>query len=297
MGRVSSEPFPAAPEPTRENTAAVVVLFQPDGDLSARLQPVLRQVARLFAISNDDGDAARLDGLESTRLDYIANGRNLGLAAALNVGLVRAQMLGFAWCLLLDQDTVVHDDLIAGLANTYRAHGRPARIGLLVPNYRSPCGARLAYPADVPCQVVVTAVTSGSLVPLSIIGRVGTMYEPFFIEGIDTEFCLRTRAAGLQLVASGPPLMTHGAGATDERRFFGRTVLVGHHSPWRCYLQFRNVMWILRRYARTERDWAVTTVWALVKRIVLVCLYERQRPAKLWAIARGTCAGLWGTLS
>jgi GT2 family glycosyltransferase len=281
----------SVPPPTRENSAAVVVLFNPEGSLAARLLLVQRQVGLLIVVSNDAGGVARLAELDPGRLLAIDNGSNIGLAAALNIGLKRAKVEGFSWCLLLDQDTVVHGDLISGLAATFTAFPRPHEVGLLAPNYRSPEGARLAYPSGRPCQEVLVAVTSGSLVPLGVLDRVGYMRESFFIEGIDVEFSLRLRAAGLRIVASGAALMTHGAGATEARRFFGRCVLVGHHSPWRCFMQFRNVTWILRHYWRGEPLWTRATLRGLFKRIALVCLFERQRAAKLWAMARGIGAG------
>ena len=118
------------------------------------------------------------------------------------------------------------------------------------------------------------------------------MREAFFIDGIDIEFCLRVRAAGMHIVATGRPLMTHGAGATEERRLFGRTVLVGHHPPWRCFLQYRNLTWTLLHYAWTDPKWTGMAIFAMVKRICLVCLFERQRCAKLWAMLRGTLVGI-----
>jgi rhamnosyltransferase len=129
-------------------------------------------------------------------------------------------------------------------------------------------------------------------VPLEIIDRLGGMRESFFIEAIDLEFCLRVRAAGMHVVATGRPLMTHGAGAAEERLLFGRTVLVGHHPPWRCFLQYRNLTWTLLRYGRIDLTWTRRTLFAMLKRICLVCLFERQRCAKLWAMLRGTLVGI-----
>ena len=279
--------------PSSSNTAAVVVLFHPEGALVARLQRVQTQVAMLVVISNDGEGHTRLAGLDVARLTHVQASGNIGLAAALNQGLAKAAHHGFAWCLLLDQDTVVDDDLVSGLAEAYTACPSRSKVGVLVPNYRSPgAAARLAYPSDAIWQYMETAVTSGSLVALETLRRVGGMREAFFIEGIDLEFSLRVRSAGLQLVASGRPLMTHGAGAAEERRLFGRTVLVGHHPPWRCFLQFRNLAWTLRRYGRKEPHWARVTLVSILKRFCITFLFERQRLRKAWAMLSGFTVGL-----
>jgi GT2 family glycosyltransferase len=282
-----------AEEPSQSNTAAVVVLFHPEGELVARLQRVMKQVAILLVISNDGEDHARLAGLDIARLTHVQAEGNIGLAAALNQGLAQAAQHGFTWCLLLDQDTLIDDDLVIGLAEAHTACPSRSKVGVLAPNYRSPgAGARLAYPSDTIWQPMETAVTSGSLVALETVRRVGGMREAFFIEGIDLEFSLRVRSAGLQLVASGRPLMTHGAGATEERRFFGRTVLVGHHPPWRCFLQFRNLAWTLWRYGKKEPHWARVTLVSILKRFCITFLFERQRLRKAWAMLSGFTVGL-----
>lgn len=282
----------AAATPNSSNTAGVVVLFHPEGDLIGRLRLVMSQVALLIIVSNDGIGAERLSALDASRYTHLQAAGNIGLAAALNLGLQQAAACGFTWCLLLDQDSVVDADLIAGLAEAHSACTCRDTVGVLVPNYRSLAGSRLAYPADTVWQPMETAVTSGSLVALETIRRVGGMREAFFIEGIDLEFSLRVRAMGLQLVATGRPLMTHGAGLAEERRFFGRVVLVGHHPPWRCFLQFRNLTWTLWRYGRREPHWTRVTLVSMLKRYCIVLFFERQRGQKIWAMLRGTFVGL-----
>jgi rhamnosyltransferase len=174
----------------------------------------------------------------------------------------------------------------------HHAYPQPQRIGALCANYRSPGSGLLAYPAGPVWHDVTAPVTSGTLLALTAVSRAGAMRDAFFIECIDIEFALRLRAAGLRLIASGRPLMTHGAGEALERRFFGRVVLVGNHAPWRCFLQYRNLTWTLLRYVVREPRWAAQSFLALFKKGVLVLLYERDRPAKLWAMCRGVFAGI-----
>lgn len=292
MSTILADPPAALQPPTCANTAAVVVLFRPEGDLSGRLRRVQGQVAWLIVVSNDGAGVDRLAELDGRKLTHVLSNGNPGLAVALNAGLRHSRERGFAWCLLVDQDTVVHEDLILGLSEAFTACPYRNKIGLLAPNYRSPGGGRIAYRQDVVWQSVATAVTSGSLLPLAAVEKLGGMREAFFIEGIDIEFCLRLRTAGMHVVATGRALMTHGAGATEERRLFGRTVLVGHHPPWRCFLQYRNLTWILVRYGGTDLRWTGLTFLNMLKRVCLVVLFERQRIEKLWAMLRGALTGV-----
>jgi len=140
--------------------------------------------------------------------------------------------------------------------------------------------------------VLVSSVTSGSLVAISAVKRVGGMRESFFIEGIDIEFCLRLRSAGLKIIGSGRPLMTHGAGVSEERNLFGRIVLVGHHTPWRYFMQFRNLTWIMWRYRYQEPMWVYSALVSMLKRFCLVILFEHQRINKVLAMIRGVYNGI-----
>lgn len=279
--------------PDAANTAAVVVLFHPPAGLHARLARVQAQVAKLVVVSNDQGPRDRLAGSDTAKLLYLSMPSNVGLAAALNAGLQRAAGDGFRWCLLLDQDTVIDADLVQRLADVYASYPEPACIGILAPNYRSSVNGRLAYRGNVGWSEQPAVVTSGSLVNLLALGEVGSMREDFFIEGIDTEFCLRLRAAGWKIVASGPSVMLHGAGETEERKLLGRTVLVSHHAAWRCHLQFRNLLWTMARWGGSDWRWMASSLAAIFKRLVLVMLFEQERPAKLRAMASGAAQGLW----
>lgn len=286
----------AGPPPGADCVGAVVVTWFPDAGLRARLGAVLAQVARLVIVAND-GTAPDLAGLAGReRVDVIVNARNRGLAAALNQGLARLQAEGFGWFLLLDQDTVVGGSLVAGLAEAYQTFPERDRVGLLVPNYRNRAGGPAAYREDVPFSVVPAAVTSGSLVSAAALAEAGPMREDLFIEGIDTDFCLRVRARGRVVVASGPVLMTHGAGEATAHRFLGRTVLVTHHSAFRVYLQYRNVTWALCTHYRTDPAWARRSVLGLLKRAVLIACFETGRWDKACALLRGTWHGLRGRL-
>ena len=276
----------------------MVVIYHPEGDLCGRLQRLQSQVALLIVIANDGGDENRLAGLNQSNIHfcYLAQRENTGLAAALNQGLRRAMESGAHWCLLLDQDTMVDPNLIPALESIYEDCPFREQIAILAPNYRSPVSGKLTYQEGQSYLRADTVITSGSILRLSILPSVGFMMEPFFIEGIDLEFALRVRKAGFSILVSGRPLMTHGAGHCEERRIGRRIVLVANHPPWRYYLQFRNVSWILWHYASFDLKWTLKTIIGLGKKLTLILLFERQRPQKFYAITRGLLHGTMGRL-
>ena len=275
----------------------MIVVYHPEGDFLGRFETVGDEVAHVVFVLNDGLPASRIEAARVSSHSTVFNPSNRGLGCALNQGIAEALGLGFEWVLLLDQDTTVLPGLVEGLANVYDAVAPKGDIGQLVANYRNPLGERVAYDADKLSQEVPTAVTSGSLVPLARVRQVGGMKESFFIEGIDLEFCLRLRSHGYRIYASGKVLMLHGAGQSEPRRFLGRTVLVGHHAPWRVRLQLRNLVWTLLRYGAVDWAWTANTVMAIVKKLVLIVTFEADRTQKCWAALLGMSEGLAGQIA
>jgi rhamnosyltransferase len=269
-----------------------VVLYHPGDYIVENLNLIVSQVINVVIIANDGKDIERLKGVEKSKIYYFNANGNIGLAAALNYGIEVAKKLGSSWCLLLDQDTTIDSNLIFELNNTYNICTFRENIGILVPNYRSPVGNRLAYNDQVKWQTITSAVTSGSLVSIHAIERTGLMNERFFIECIDTEFCLRVRSLGFQIIASGAALMTHGAGSPEKKEIFGHSFFVTHHPPWRYFYQFRNLIWTLKKYYKNEPHWATMTLISIPKRIFLLIFYENQKILKILAMIRGILTGL-----
>lgn len=281
--------------PSRINSAAVVVLFYPDEGLQERLERVIHQVSMLIIVANDGINVQRFKNLTCHAIYHILPVHNLGLATALNLGLEVAGKLGYSWCLMLDQDTIINKNLLIKLAEAWEDCPYHNCVAMLAPNYINPNGSRVAYPTKKAWQPIKIAITSGSIIYIPVIDKVGGMREDFFIEGIDVEFSLRLYSLGLQIIASGTPLMTHGAGLAEERQLFGRTVIVTHHSPERYFLQFRNLSWILLHYCCKEPNWSRKAIFSLIKRCFLIAIFEYQRPQKLWAITRGVFCGVFLT--
>ena len=177
------------------------------------------------------------------------------MATGLNQGVRRVDELGLSWALLLDQDTVVDDDLVDCLAEIWRQHASPTEIGLIGANSRSTASGRLGIQSSPGASGYVelkTIVTSGSLLAMAAYERIGPFRDDFFIDGVDLEYCLRLRGFGFRVLCSRRALMTHASGKGRERRFLSRVVLVGDHEPWRYYYMLRNFVHVARAYVRRE---------------------------------------------
>lgn len=286
--------------PRRETTAAVIVAYRPDRHFADRVRRIGSQVARVIIVDNS-GDSARavdLRRLAGENVEIIENDRNLGVATALNQGVGRASELRLSWVVMLDHDSSVDEDMLTRLAAIYDEYPAPREIGLIAANARSRTSGRLAVRAGetgARYLEVKTTITSGSVLAVAAYNRVGPFRDDFFVDGIDLEYCLRLRRYRFRVLCSRSALMTHAGGEGRERRFLGRTVVVGDHEPWRYYCMCRNFVEIVRLYFRHEPLWVLRALMNFMKTFVKIGLYERHKGAKFLASARGVRDGIVGS--
>jgi rhamnosyltransferase len=288
----------------RERIAAVVVTFHPDELLPDRLERLSRQVASLIVVDNDSGDAAvaMLRGIASRQGAKLRlNPANLGIAAALNIGMGTAIADGYEWALLLDQDTVVGDDIVETLSAVYEAFAEKERLALIGSNHRDPISGELFLRGrsddHSSWREVKTAITSGSLIPRSSYEAIGPFREEFFIDCVDIEYCLRARALGFKVIMARKPLMQHSIGTVTMHRLPWKSVAASNHSPARRYYMTRNQVVLAREYLWKEPGWAFTTMYSHLKSTTAVCVLEKDVLRKLKYTAIGVLDGLCSNFS
>jgi rhamnosyltransferase len=294
---------PEIPPPGPGSVAAVVVTFHPDSGFGDRLASLLDQVGDIVVVDNGScpGEVpAADDPTLKGRLEIIANGENRGLAAGLNQGLRRAGDRGFGWALTLDQDSSPLPNLVAAATRAFEAHPRRERlaaIGAAVVASEEPA----AVPGRAPGPTLARAyrtmpavITSGALHSIPAWERLGGFREDFFIDCVDTEFCLRARAGGLEIVQATEPALAHEIGIPSRKWVLGRWMLPTNHSPLRRYYVTRNRISIWRRYARSDGRFVLKDMRQSLREWIGIVFAESQRPAKLRAILAGLRDGALG---
>ncbi len=225
---------------------------------------------------------------------------NLGIATALNQGMDWAKAHGFQWVLTLDQDTLVHENLMVALTEIYQRCGTKADIALIGSGYDN---ANVGAPdqmvrTDTPgtWREVTVNITSGSLISLRVYTIVGRFREDFFIDCVDQEFCLRARALGYRIWVSDMPLMTHALGDYAEKRIFGYRFAYTNHPPVRRYYSSRNRMVLMKSYFFMEPIWVMDLLRRFMQDIILILLFEDAKYRKLRAICMGVADFFMGRM-
>jgi rhamnosyltransferase len=301
MESSTSVPTVSSP-PIAQKICAVIVTYFPDLELFKRIERVVAQVPE--AVIVDNGSSAsyieQLNRIADTfPVHLILNPCNLGLASALNAGVRWAASRGFQWALTLDQDTTVAPDMIETLTALVDCYSAPERLGVVGSNYRDKVnGALFREPIGTtngfPGREMPSVLTSGSLVSINVFQVIGGFRDDFFIDCVDHEYCFRARALGFHVVLTSKPAMEHGIGRLTGHRLLWRKVNTSNHSPERRYFTIRNMVILTREYISKEPRWIISGLWGLTKSVVLICLFEKNRIAKLKYILRGCVDGALG---
>lgn len=298
---------PAAPDAPAAafdpaTVCAVVVTYRPDLSLLRRvISSVVGQVGHVVVFDNGGADrevAALADGWPT--VSVIGSAANVGLGAAINRACDHARAQGFAHVLLMDQDSVLADGMVRtlgrALVELQRDHAvaavgpqfRDARSGALAPFVRFgfPFNRKLrGGPGQrVSCDFLIT---SGSLLPMAALQRVGGMDERLFIDNLDMDWCFRARHLGLSLHGICDAQMQHSIGEELLASRIKRDGVIVH-KPFRLYFIMRNRLLLYRR-PYTRWVWIGQDIPRLVLKLLGNALFMPPRAERL----RFMCRGLW----
>ena len=275
---------------------AILISYHPDAELPRRATRLLEQAGSLVIVDNGSGEETQqmLHGIAAdSRVSLVLNCANLGVAAALNSGVEHARASGFAWVLLLDQDSDPHEDMLSSLIEVRAAYPEPARVAVIGAGFGED-----ARPAPAAAwQEVESVITSGSLIPLVLHAAIGPFRDEFFIDYVDSEYCMRARAQGYRVIKTTKPLMSHTIGAPTRHEVFGLSKWTTNHSPDRRYYIARNDTVMLREYGGYAfGSWALKSLSRRLRTCKRIMLYERSKARKIAAVSAGWWDGVRGRM-
>ena len=138
-------------------------------------------------------------------------------------------------------------------------------------------------------------MTSGALMKSETYQKLGPFEDQLFIDGVDTEYALRMRAAGYRIVESNV-VLNHSLGKMTPHVFAGRHIFVTNHNPQRRYFITRNRIVLLRRYWGKDREWTAYELTDFWKGTVALLLFEQDRWLKIKYMLRGAWDAILGRL-
>lgn len=274
---------------------AGIVLFKPVPDLLARLLDCIATEQRqIFAFCNGAPD----DAIEALLATYpnvltIRSPANVGLGAGLNEVIRHARSAGYRYIQFFDQDSSPDVGVALRLfERMQRDDGKPFPIAVVAPHLVPPekeLYLQIRYEEHSAARHLVDGAvkftpTSGSLISMAAVDRIGMFRDDFFIDGIDVEWCLRAWHNGFACIVAREIDMTHrwGKRQSGERKaglqillqdplrnfYYIRNTL---HCVFLNHFSFRQKMALLVRLAAQStvllaRNWHNKRTWSIVFR-------------------------------
>lgn len=293
-------------EATATVLVAVVVTYNPDlSELNRLLDALRNEVTAVVIVDNGSATDLSVDlsGRNESREHLIQLGVNLGVAEGQNRGVEWARNRGAHFVILFDQDSLPEKGMISRLLTfaVSKTHaGEPlgavgptnidARWNKALPfvKVKGWSYERITYKLDESFVEVDHIISSGALIPIESLDRVGGMRSEFFIDYIDIEWCLRAKASGFPIYGLREARMFHSLGDSIVDVW---GMKLSMHSPYRDYYLFRNAVWMMRQ-GWVDIAWKLAEAKRLATRFVLYAVFGKPRLKQIRLMSLGLLDGI-----
>lgn len=291
----------------------IIVTFNPPNDLFSNINIFLEQLDHVVIVDNGSRSEKRLlleqeASRRKSSLTIIFNDDNLGVATALNQGFQWGIDHSFDSVITFDQDSMPTPGMVQELLNTYNSHPNRESIAIVAPrieafhaNIRARyLRARSSFLFErVSCknfsiENVLIVITSGSIHNLNAYKKLGTFRDDFFVDYVDTEYCLRVKQHGYEIIVACHAVLKHRLGNQQTKYLGPFTLHPTFHSPLRWYYINRNRIAMLRQYALKFPPWLMYDLMAGCYALLKLLLFEDKKPEKLLAVILGIIDGFLG---
>lgn len=180
------------------NVSIGIVLYYPDEGFIQRLKVISSFGFHIYIYDNGVNENVKLELKElsnNSKLDILGKGENLGLGNAINELNKYAINDGHDFLIFFDQDTIVNHDFKDSVLNINF-------LELMNTTYTALqiiSEGDIRFVKHVGIIDVLFNINSGSIFNLNLVSEIDFHDPSFFVEGVDYEFCLRSRAKGFRV--------------------------------------------------------------------------------------------------
>lgn len=291
---------------SKNKLVGVLVTFSPSEAQVSNIKHIASELDFVFVVDNTELETPSMLSCENCFPDnvrVVLNGNAGGIAGALNSG-VREAIEAFGDCFIffLDQDSCLPQTFFEKqymfavenqrqiVAPKYfdinsRTFGNYTKLSRW--KIENIAGGEAVQPFE-----VTFAITSGTLIYSSLFEKVGFFREDYFIDHVDSEFCIRLHEAGHLILVNPDVVFEHAIGNRKHKKFFGVSFKPNFHSPVRRYYAVRNGIFMIRQHFR----YFPAILWLIFLRIGYeytgIILFENFRWPKLKALYWGLVDGI-----
>lgn len=286
-----------------------IVTYQPKlahiEKLLTFLKPHASHVVLIDNASKNQAELARL--ASDSNAHSILFDDNLGLGAAHNAGIEYANSNNCDYILLLDQDSMPDENMIAMLYSQAQAMDNEQKLFSAIgpvyyneKNLHQSGFVKFGFMRFIHQKAAVNdmveadfLISSGALISLAAIKEVGLMNESFFIDHVDTEWFLRAKHKGYNCYGYNQARMKHQLGEVMQRVWLGRWRMVPYHRSFRYYYIYRNSI-LMYKNKDIALQWKTADIMRLMKMFVVFAILSSKRKNNFSMMRKGIVDGIKG---
>lgn len=295
---------------TSKKIYGIIVLFNPNLQLLNRLYITLKnQVDNLIFVDNSEDLTVKeeigkwLLFIDSSKNTYLDLKRNYGIAYAQNRGIAAAKENGARFVLLLDQDSSLPINMVSDLMTVYiRLLEDDHKVATVGPSFLDEKTNELAkvirhgklrVHKSIPNQsnnfeVADYVISSGSLIPIEVLDKVGDMDEQLFIDWVDIEWGMRAKRYRYVSYVAPRVIMRHSIG--DEYVKFGHKN-INLHTDFRNYFIVRNSIY-LSLYSKLPLNFKIVQLGKVPLYIFFYSYHSKKRLYSLGLLTKAVFDGV-----
>lgn len=270
---------------------AGIITYNPTlTDVSTCLEALCNQVERVIIVDNASKNVKSLQEVVSkyTNVTLVKNSQNIGFAKALTQVFEWAKSQGFNWVLTLNDDSVVPSNMISEYKKILENQGslvnqknaKNSKIAIVCSLLKNRLDGTILHSK---CHED-ECITSGSLTSVEAWAKIGGFDEWLEIDGVDFDFSRRLVRAGWKIVECQNVIMEHQIGKARSINLIIKHPIVWNHNANRKYYIARNMQVVDYKMGTYSY---VKSLRAVVRDMIFVALWEKNKLAKIRAMIRG----------
>lgn len=262
--------------------SATVTFYNPTMENIENINSYIDYVDKVYVIDNSSKSNKRMLP-KNSKIIYISNMKNLGVATALNIAAKMAIKDGNNWLLTMDQDSKFDNDNLIKMIE-YIEKNNCKKIGLISPWHIIKTGIKKPK-EDV--EDVIEVMTSGNIINLSAYKKIGGYKDWLFIDGIDFDYCMNLNVNGYKVRRLNYCELEHELGNIKIIHLFGRNFVCSNHNYIRRYYMSRNNHYIYDMYHEYFPDYCQMILDGLNGQFRNILFFEKDKFRKLRNMIRG----------
>ena len=256
--------------------AGIVILFNPKSNIYKNIETYIRNLDRLFIVDNSNHISVEIKDRRFNNIKLLHDGENNGIAVRLNQIIKLCTNEKYTHLLTMDQDSSFSGTTIYDYIEKIKS-SQDQDIGMFGVVHDKRKNTKDA-------ELNKILITSGSVISIDIANKVGLFDENLFIDGVDTEYCLKLFKNGYKTILFNDIFLNHSLGEsslaiTPLLRKEYRAI----HNSKRIYYMIRNTLYLRTLYKNEIRFLSWQPIFNEIKNAVF---YGKEKKATIAAIAK-----------